>query len=246
MSELKGVCDRHPGLSLLVLHHQNKRLDHADPFDSVSGTGAYSAGPDTVLIFERQRNQSEGTLYFRGRDIGESDYGLSFDPVLLMWGITGTADEARMSREQREILGAIAELGKDSTPKEIMDALERVGESARVSTQNQLRKMVNAGILVNNNGKYRRAIAYQGPLNQSITSITPTTGNTPITPITPPGEQRGATSPQAVSGTGVVADIGVAGVTGVIGTHRDVKPASGDSDIQTIGLSDDSDGEEIV
>lgn len=155
MIDLKAICDRHPHVSLLAVHHQNKKLDHADLLDSVSGTAAVAAGPDTLLIFERKRGELEGTLYLRGRDIEERDLGLNFDPVNMLWGITGTADEARLGQGQRAIVAALTELNRDATTKEIMDVLERVGESARVSTQNQLRKLVTAGVLLHTNGKYR-------------------------------------------------------------------------------------------
>lgn len=76
-SELKAIADAHPGLAVVILHHDRKAA--ADDFvDSVSGTHGLAGAADTVVVLCRKRQSAEGSLKITGRDVPESEYALNF------------------------------------------------------------------------------------------------------------------------------------------------------------------------
>lgn len=75
-SALKAQADAHPGLAVLVSHHDRKAS--ADDFiDSVSGTHGLAGAADTIAVLARQRQSGEATLKITGRDVPENEYGLT-------------------------------------------------------------------------------------------------------------------------------------------------------------------------
>jgi hypothetical protein len=83
---LKEACDEHPGMSLVVLHHDRKAS--ADDFvDAVSGTNGIAGAADTILVIARPRNEPDGLLKVTGRDVTEAEYAVSFKDC--QWRLVG-------------------------------------------------------------------------------------------------------------------------------------------------------------
>jgi hypothetical protein len=76
-SALHELCDAHPGLTLLVNHHDRKAASD-DFVDSVSGTHGLAGAADTVLVLTRDRHSTDGLLKVTGRDVPEGEYALRF------------------------------------------------------------------------------------------------------------------------------------------------------------------------
>ncbi len=75
-SALKSIADDHPGLAVLVLHHDRKAAAE-DFVDAVSGTHGLAGAADTVMVLCRKRQSPEGTLKVTGRDVPEAEYALT-------------------------------------------------------------------------------------------------------------------------------------------------------------------------
>jgi hypothetical protein len=73
---LKARADAHPGLSVIVLHHDRKAA--ADDFvDSVSGTHGLAGAADTIIVLARRRQAADAVLKVTGRDVPEDEYALA-------------------------------------------------------------------------------------------------------------------------------------------------------------------------
>lgn len=105
---IKELGDRH-GISILIVHHTRKAISD-DPLDSVSGSYGVTGSVDTVLVLERKRMESDGTLSIISRDYPDNRWALSFKDGL--WTLRGTPSEASAdgwngegdSHERRAIL----------------------------------------------------------------------------------------------------------------------------------------------
>jgi hypothetical protein len=73
---LKALADDHPGLAVVVLHHDRKAAAE-DFVDSVSGTHGLAGAADTVIVLCRKRQSPEGSLQVTGRDVPEAEYALT-------------------------------------------------------------------------------------------------------------------------------------------------------------------------
>lgn len=120
---LKQIADRH-GVALVLIHHLKKAAE-VDPLDMVSGSVGISGAADAVWVLTRERGQADATLYAVGRDFEERELALRLDPTITTWQLLGDAEEYRMSKERREILGVLREAEKPLTPKEVAEILDR-------------------------------------------------------------------------------------------------------------------------
>lgn len=97
---LKRICDTHPGVALLVLHHDRKA--QSDDFvDGISGTNGIAGAADTVIVVTRPRNEERALLKVTGRDVVENEYEASVSAG--RWTLTGgtltaAAEAARITR----------------------------------------------------------------------------------------------------------------------------------------------------
>jgi len=93
------LCDRHPGMSLLVNHHDRKASSD-DFVDSVSGTNGLAGAADTIVVLCRDRNETAGLLKVTGRDIPEGEYALQFRDGYC-WQLDGDDLGAAADRAQK-------------------------------------------------------------------------------------------------------------------------------------------------
>ena len=73
---LKRITDDHPGMALVVLHHDRK-VASDDFVDNVSGTNGIAGAVDTILVIVRPRTEERGLIKVTGRDVTEREYAVS-------------------------------------------------------------------------------------------------------------------------------------------------------------------------
>ncbi|MFI6331902.1 AAA family ATPase [Micromonospora chersina] len=120
---IKDIADRHPGLAIVVLHHDRKAT--ADDFvDSVSGTHGLAGAADTIVVLARKRQATDGLLKITGRDVAEAEYAIEMQDGRA-WVLDGDdlAEAAHRAREREEA----GDLGEKST--EILKFIRAVGGS---------------------------------------------------------------------------------------------------------------------
>jgi RecA-family ATPase len=83
---LKDIADRHPGLALVVIHHDRKATSD-DFVEAVSGTNGLAGSADTIMVLGRKRGSADGLLKITGRDVPEAEYALKFDGI--RWTLDG-------------------------------------------------------------------------------------------------------------------------------------------------------------
>jgi hypothetical protein len=105
---LKRIADEHPGMTLLVNHHDRKAV--ADDFvDSVSGTHGLAGAADTVIVLTRSRNETGGLLKVTGRDVPEGEYALKFAEGSA-WDLDGAnLEEAGSRAREARVSGGVGD-----------------------------------------------------------------------------------------------------------------------------------------
>jgi len=110
---LKAVADAHPGLAVLVNHHDRKAS--ADDFiDSVSGTHGLAGAADTIAVLGRPRHSTEATLKVTGRDVPENEYALTLTGGVA-WQLGGAS-----------LAEAAAEVGRRATARQLSGPMSAV------------------------------------------------------------------------------------------------------------------------
>jgi hypothetical protein len=80
----------------------------------------------------RVRGNADATLYVTGRDVKEDkDHALSWNAETARWSQSGEAAEARLSREQAQVLEAIRGASGRITGRELSQPLDRPEGSIR-------------------------------------------------------------------------------------------------------------------
>jgi len=132
-SALQQVARDHPGLAVVVCHHDRKATS-SDFIDSVSGTHGLAGAADSVLVLTRDRSERAGLLQLTGRDIPEGEYALILDDGR-HWRLDGSdlATAAARARDLRataglgdrsaEVISFVGKHPQGATPAEVAAAL---------------------------------------------------------------------------------------------------------------------------
>lgn len=135
------ITKRHPGLSILVVHHDRKQ-QATDFLDAVSGTHGISGSVDTILVMHRDRHSQQARIDVTGRDVDERTIYAVFDDGY--WALDPLGG---MTEEQREAY-AWLEANGPAGAKAVADGLGR----ERTATQKLLDRMAGAGYVVKREG----------------------------------------------------------------------------------------------
>lgn len=127
-------------VSLVAVHHTNKRQLTDDPLDLVSGSAGIAATAAATLILRRTRGKSDAKLFVSGWSVEERDLACRFDKTLGLWILEGEADAVELSETRAAILEFLELHGK-ARPRQIADAIGKSASNVSVL----LYKMVRAG-----------------------------------------------------------------------------------------------------
>jgi AAA domain len=99
ISRIQAITQRHPGLSIIVIHHARK-LASVDFVDATGGTNGIAGSFDSTLFLKRDRHQRQGSLEITGRDVREERIYVAYAEDDPYWeldpagGLTGQELEA--------------------------------------------------------------------------------------------------------------------------------------------------------
>jgi hypothetical protein len=220
LSPLQHIAnERHIGI-VLVTHQRKATAD--DVFDTVMGSTGITGVADTIMVLSRNaRTDADAVLNITGRDVDSRELALKHDKQSMKWELLGTAAEAALSKERREIMDVLRGSG-GLRAKKIAEQAHKPEPSVRVL----LGKMVESGELAlkerglyeietkynhyNNNSDY---IGYIGYIPQPATNIT-----APPTNVT--ASQNTGYIPEAPPQAALVGNI--TDITDIIKTSKDV------------------------
>lgn len=77
MVELKALAEEH-NVGIVFIHHTRKTGESENPIDAISGSTAYAAAADAVVVMDRDGAENDATLYVIGRDFEESTVSLKW------------------------------------------------------------------------------------------------------------------------------------------------------------------------
>ena len=120
MTRLLGALQRlaieHQAAIVLVDHHRKsaRTSPDTDPIDDILGSTAKAGVVDCALGLYRRHNEDEATLKLSGRDFGDQEIALVWDPATFRWSAKPPAAGARpigLHPARAEAVDAVAELG---------------------------------------------------------------------------------------------------------------------------------------
>jgi len=141
------------GITVLVVHHMRKNVKDADDvFDGVLGSTGLTGTADATVLVQRGRQSKEIVMHITGRDVEEQQLSVRFDlSGRVPFNLMGTTEEVHMSDTRKEILEYLEENGLTG-PKELSKALGKNYSTTKVMA----RKMLLDGVIVSENGKYKK------------------------------------------------------------------------------------------
>ncbi len=123
MASLQRLALDHAAAILLVDHHRKSArtsLD-ADPIDDIMGSTAKAGVVDCAMGLYRRHNQDEATLKLCGRDFGDSELALTWDPDAFCWNLKPPkaksprpvpAPRITYTLREQETIDAVAEISR--------------------------------------------------------------------------------------------------------------------------------------
>lgn len=148
---LANLCKK-TSVSVLVIHHTNKRLD-GDSVDLVSGTTGLTAAVDNILLMNTDPSHGQGyvRLHLTPREEEETEYILQFESESCTWNLVGESEGVVRSEPRKQILDVLANAEYPLGPKEIA----RQSGASYESTRYLLGKMLDdAEVARPSRGKY--------------------------------------------------------------------------------------------
>lgn len=109
-------------LAIVVVHHIRK-APSGDWTERISGSQAITGAPDTLMALFRERGSMDAVLKITGREVDEQELALHFDNG--KWRALGSAEDYRVTVEQKEVIDAIDALGGEAAVKDISAAINK-------------------------------------------------------------------------------------------------------------------------
>ncbi|MBF0185324.1 MAG: AAA family ATPase [Magnetococcales bacterium] len=152
VASFKALAEKH-SVTVLIVHHTRKMVDHESPANEISGTTGLAGGCDGTLVVKRKAGSDKHlTLHRSGRDlVDDSPLEIEWDREAMTWRLMGEEEAARASLtpEQTAIIEAIRYACRSLTRQEIAEAIGKDSESIRSSVA----RMVKSNLLLKV-GKY--------------------------------------------------------------------------------------------
>lgn len=146
LGRVLAVTQRHPGLAVLLVHHDRKQ--QADDFlDSASGTHGITGSVDVALVLRRARHETQATLDVTGRDIREGKLFLAYDGDDPFWTIDPKGGLTENQVKAWEFVRAHGPMGPTA-----------IGEHLGMDKSNvsrMLKELVMRRVFVSEDGRYR-------------------------------------------------------------------------------------------
>ncbi len=99
---LKKIADEF-NISLILVHHNRKMTNDADPFENLLGSTALMGASDEVIVLHKKdRKDKEVTMSISGRTVQENNYTIQFNKPLCKWEMVGDAEQIRKKKEKAE------------------------------------------------------------------------------------------------------------------------------------------------
>ncbi len=145
---------------ILLLHHTRK-AGAVDFVDAVNGSTGITAVSDAILVLERPRGKNEGVLKGTGRDLGEFEKSLRFDPTTGQWTGSSLPPAALLTTsEQRAVVSALNLVPDGLSVSELARTLQQ----SETAIANKLRRLEALGIVQQEHRRGPYRIASQQPL----------------------------------------------------------------------------------
>jgi len=147
--KLRGIARKFKA-AIIVVHHCSKKEFSGDVTSPVLGSTGFTAGADTVMLWDREHGCDQGILRVAGRDVEDAEWTLNCNVRKGKWRIISYGDSRDLSTTQATIFSVLKKANRLLGPQ----VIAQKGKLSYGSTRVILRKMKDAGLLKCINHKY--------------------------------------------------------------------------------------------
>ncbi len=133
-------------VAVFCIHHLKKsKKDMDDDIQRLSGSMAISGAADLIMQLKKERGKTSAELSVEGRDIEYQNLLIDFDSNKFEWTNEGLYNQAKYSKEKKEILDFLENHKSDLfSPKEIANGLGKKTTREVNNVTRLLRKLLAA------------------------------------------------------------------------------------------------------
>ena len=206
MASLQRLALDHQAAILLVDHHRKsaRTSPDADPIDDIMGSTAKAGVVDCAMGLYRRHNQDEATLKLCGRDFGDSELALEWDPTAFCWNLkqpkaakAPKAARTTFTLREQETIDAVVEIsaGSESGGATLMQLVARTGHN-KGSLYSRLQSLVDREALETH--QTARGLVYS-VAHVPVATVEPVGAVDPVDPVDRPiladdGEKTASTA----------------------------------------------------
>lgn len=110
------------GITILIISHLSKEKRDYD-WDRIQGSVGLQGMSDAMWLLDRGDNSNSAFIKGRGRDIGDFEYSITWNPATWRYDFLGQASTIRLGETKKLIIEALKELHKagkeDVTPQQV-------------------------------------------------------------------------------------------------------------------------------
>lgn len=143
LSPIQQAALEHNCAVTLNDHHRKGFGLNPDAIADILGSTAKAAVADTAWGLYQEQGKAGAKLHVIGREVPDQTLALTFDGLTGCWQSEGDAYELEMTKRRREIVEALAAMGRSS----LADVVDFV-EQPKGHTHNRLQDLANAGKVV--------------------------------------------------------------------------------------------------
>lgn len=130
MAAIKALADAN-NVAIVIIHHTRK-MESENPIDAVSGSTAYTAASDAIVVLERnpKENANDATLHVTARDFEQYELNIRWDKAWCVGGSGRQKGSGKSSGESpAKLAQAVAYLTSQLTqPTRVSELIENAGK----------------------------------------------------------------------------------------------------------------------
>lgn len=138
MAAVKSLADAN-NVAIVIIHHTRK-MEAENPIDAVSGSTAYTAAADAIMVLERNATENDATLYVTARDFEQYELNIQWANAWCVGGSGRQKSTGKVGGESAAKLAqAIAFLTSQLTqPTRVKDIIAAAGNLPEPITSSAL------------------------------------------------------------------------------------------------------------
>jgi hypothetical protein len=141
-SSLQALAMKRQMAVIMADHLRKPSGMNSDPVDDVIGSTAKTGIADTVIVLYKEQGKAGHFLRGRGREVGEFDYKIQFDPLTHIYQLIGDTNGLEITTRRNECLEMLKMLQRATA----RDIAREIGQKDPSNTRKRLNDLCTEGL----------------------------------------------------------------------------------------------------